>query len=137
MLTNQSDETLSIRVLEPGLVRLAGTRPTLDFVHACISQVMLTPNAAVRFPTRPVSPPGPQEGHLELLRIRVDGEPLNAIILGQHLVVTGMSQCLALLANAFQAAALGPVGAMADVRYREGHTRIDRRSVAIQVERVG
>lgn len=134
MVTNESSESLSIRVCEPNLVQLAGTRSTLEFVRECISQIVLTPNAAVRFPSGPAAEA--EGGRLQMLRIRVDSDPLRAMVLGQHLVVTGMPQGVVLFCNALQFAALGPPGATGELRYHEGHTRIDRRSVAIQVKQV-
>jgi len=134
IVTSESSESLSIRVCEANLVQLAGNRSTLEFVRACISQIILTPNAAVRFPSDPAGEP--EDGRLQMLRVRLDSEPFRAMVLGQHLVVTGAPQGVVLLCNALQFAALGPPGATGEVRYYAGHTRIDQRSLAIQVKQV-
>ena len=135
LLTDGSTEAIEIRQLEPGLVRLEGARSSLEFVHRCASAILLTQHGAARIAARASVDLGPQITLLAMLRLRVNDEPLHALVLGNHLVLTGMPQSLSLFCNAVQSAALGAPGAESHLRYHEGHARIDRRSLHLVVRR--
>lgn len=124
---------LVIRYTAPNELEIAGDESGLRFVSDGVKRIWSTPGATLRVVAQVVADPTPYSRSLQMLRIRVDEGLLHALVIGEHLIVTGNTSALEAFCGSFDAVAAGGPGSHHHLKYYDGHPRIEPKSLPLVV----